>query len=126
MPGILAWLVEGCLLYQRDKLVCAPEEVMEATREYQRGEDYVRDFVEICLSPQQGNRINATELHDLYLAYHEKEIGGRPPTKTYIGRMLSYILRDKERAGGRIYYLNWIIKDEARAEYACKAQDGSG
>jgi putative DNA primase/helicase len=120
MPGILAWMVEGCLLYQRDKLIQAPEEVMKATREYQRGEDDVRDFVEVCLVPAPGKRINATDLHDLYLAYYEKEVGGKPYTKTYIGRLLSYILRKKERVGGKIYYLDWDIKPEAWDQYPPK------
>ncbi|MDZ4689518.1 MAG: phage/plasmid primase, P4 family [Planctomycetaceae bacterium] len=43
-PGILAWMVRGCLEWQRDGLA-APEEVRIATAEYRSAEDTIGQFV---------------------------------------------------------------------------------
>ncbi|MDP3980473.1 MAG: hypothetical protein Q8Q33_03550 [Chlamydiota bacterium] len=42
-PGILAWLVNGCLEWQRIGLN-PPESVMAATKKYQESEDTLRTF----------------------------------------------------------------------------------
>ena len=47
--GILAWLVRGCLSWQRDGMV-TPAEVVAATGEYQRESNLIGQFVEECLS----------------------------------------------------------------------------
>lgn len=43
-PGILAWIVAGCLAWQRDGFR-SPEEVQVATREYRSAEDTIGQFV---------------------------------------------------------------------------------
>ena len=46
-PGILAWIIRGCLKYQQMGL-CPPEKVRAATEEYRRSEDLLADFLEEC------------------------------------------------------------------------------
>ena len=43
-PGILAWMVKGCLLWQKEGLGI-PVEVREATEEYRKEQDYLSDFI---------------------------------------------------------------------------------
>jgi len=65
--GILAWLVRGCLEYQRVGLK-RPSLVVAATEEYQRGEDFLGRFIdEFCVlgSDQQ------VKAGEFYRAYHE-------------------------------------------------------
>jgi putative DNA primase/helicase len=45
LPGILNWLVQGCLLWQREGLT-APEAVRAAVDEYRSEEDTLADFIE--------------------------------------------------------------------------------
>ncbi len=47
-PGIIAWLVRGCLEWQQEGLG-EPQEVVEATRSYRAENDHVRRFIEECL-----------------------------------------------------------------------------
>jgi putative DNA primase/helicase len=60
-PGILKWMMDGCLAWQAEKLG-APPEVMAATKNYQADQDAVGNFIaEYCV---QGQRLwcYATEL----------------------------------------------------------------
>src|ERR1051325_9765283 len=45
LPGILAWAVRGCLLWQRDRLKRMPAAVDAATGSYRKPADHVCRFV---------------------------------------------------------------------------------
>lgn len=47
-PGILAWMVRGCLEYQQLQDLAPPACVKEATADYQRGEDILADWLDAC------------------------------------------------------------------------------
>jgi putative DNA primase/helicase len=47
-PGILAWLVSGCIAWQKDRKFNAPEVVKDLTEEYQQEEDTIFQFIEQC------------------------------------------------------------------------------
>ncbi|MCL4502029.1 MAG: phage/plasmid primase, P4 family [Deltaproteobacteria bacterium] len=66
-PGILAWLVRGCLLWQEMGLD-PPQEVLEATAEYRAEMDVLAEFLEAkCL---KGGTL-AVSAADLYKAYQD-------------------------------------------------------
>jgi putative DNA primase/helicase len=46
-PGILAWAIEGCLIWQREGLI-APKVVTDATDEYLASEDATGRWLEEC------------------------------------------------------------------------------
>lgn len=64
-PGILRWLVEGCLEWQQIGLA-PPSVVMAATREYQNENYALTDFIEECCDLVEGATCKAS---DLYAAY---------------------------------------------------------
>jgi putative DNA primase/helicase len=45
--GILAWMIEGCLVWQREGLV-APKVVLDATEEYLNSENTIEAWIEAC------------------------------------------------------------------------------
>jgi putative DNA primase/helicase len=64
--GILAWLVRGCLDWQRHGLN-TPAKVLTATREYRDAEDLVAQFVaERCVLGQDRYRVRAAELYQTF------------------------------------------------------------
>jgi len=75
--GVLAWLVKGCLSWQRDGLKL-PRAVREQTAAYQEDEDWVGAFLGECCSVS--NTAGNTSLKDVYARYCEWVIngGGRP------------------------------------------------
>jgi putative DNA primase/helicase len=64
-PGILAWIVRGCLEYRQNGLQ-EPEQIQEATAEYRKEMDSVEPFIESCCTKdaEASSQFNA-----LYSAY---------------------------------------------------------
>jgi putative DNA primase/helicase len=100
-PGILAWLVRGCLEWQRVGLL-PPAEVLTQTEEYRAEEDTIGLFIdEKCyLSPDY--KVRAAEL---YKAYQEwsKDSGLSAMTGTLFGK------RVKKRFDSTISHGTWYI-----------------
>jgi putative DNA primase/helicase len=65
MPGILAWLVRGCLLWQLEGLG-EPPEIKRATREYRNEMDVLGDFIsEMCITGP-GMEVTSADLNKAY------------------------------------------------------------
>jgi putative DNA primase/helicase len=82
--GVLAWLVRGCLNFQKEGLN-PPETVRAATREYREAEDILSQFLEErCLT----GGTHQVKGGDLYKAYREwsEEMGLSYFTGTKFGR----------------------------------------
>jgi putative DNA primase/helicase len=71
-PAILAWLVRGCLAWQRDGLVL-PAVVREATREYEADSDPLGEFVSARCEVDPDATIGASEFYRLYRAWAEEQ-----------------------------------------------------
>ncbi len=69
-PGILNWLVKGCLAWQRDGLM-VPEEVIAATAEYRGEMDDLAGFLEEKCVVGPGCSATAQELYSAYASYCE-------------------------------------------------------
>ena len=67
-PGILAWAVQGCLLWQRDGLT-APDEVMAATASYRKEQDILGNFFESCVIIDKGLTITVKGLYEAYINF---------------------------------------------------------
>lgn len=115
LPGILAWLVRGCLLYQRYG-ISPPASVLAATEEYKREEDVMQDFVDECLVEQLDHRLSSTEIYDVFARWYAKNRGKRVPTIHSFGKHLGRKLT-KERRGGTVWYYNVRFNDEAIENY---------
>ena len=65
LPGILRWLVEGCLEWQQVG-ISPPAQVAQWVDELAREEDYIREFIADCLvaSDIQGTRISCADMYE--------------------------------------------------------------
>ncbi len=85
-PGILRWLVEGCLAWQRDGLA-EPEAVVRETLAYRQSEDTFTRFAADCgLVFRHGLDIPAGELQELLGKWADEE--GIEPPRREIGTWL--------------------------------------
>ena len=80
-PGILAWLVRGCLAWQRGGLK-PPDMVKAATEAYRESEDDISRFIsECCVVGGAGQFVKAGELFQAYTRWAETnglpKLGGR-------------------------------------------------
>jgi len=104
-PGILAWLVRGCLEWQKRGLDPIPECVKFATQEYKQESDILAGFIaDRCVEHPQAT-VKASELYKTYKSWTESE-GMREHevlTSTAFGRRI-HERYQKEKRGGTVYY----------------------
>lgn len=93
LAGILAWMVGGCLDWQRDGLT-EPEEVRVATDLYRSEMDVLAGFLDECCEIGRRYRCTAGELYAAYVAWCA-ESGERPESQRGFG------LRMEERGFDR-------------------------
>ena len=86
LPGILAWIVRGCLDYQELGLG-EPEKVEKATAGYRAEMDVLAAFIEDRCVLQAGAETPATPLYKAYREWCE-EAGEQPEKQTAFGRRL--------------------------------------
>jgi putative DNA primase/helicase len=104
-PGILAWLVRGCLEWQKRGLEPVPECVKFATQEYQQESDVLAGFIsDRCIEHPKAT-IKASELYSTYKQWAETEGMGQREvlSSTAFGRRMRERF-SKERKSGMVYY----------------------
>jgi P4 family phage/plasmid primase-like protien len=106
--GVLAWIVQGCLEWQRDGLN-PPEEVQTATDEYRSEMDPVRRFLDEQCDIVEGVSVRYSELWERWVEWANAE-EENPGTQTAMGRRLREGGFKKEKIGV-IYYLGLALKD---------------
>lgn len=65
LPGILAWLVQGCLAWQKNGLQ-PPQEVRDATQEYKTSMDVFEGFLTEECTRLPGISVRASDLYSAY------------------------------------------------------------
>lgn len=87
LPGILAWIVQGCLDWQKMGLG-EPKEVKEATQEYREEMDMLADFITQKCLVGPAHEIPARKLYREYKSWAIEQ-GSEVLTETAFGRSLS-------------------------------------
>jgi putative DNA primase/helicase len=100
--GILAWLVRGCLLWQRHGLM-PPREITEATEQYRRNEDMLADFIDECCIVEPGAKEKAAAMYARFVEWYHENIGKSEPSGTWFGKQLG-MKYDKWKSEGVVMY----------------------
>lgn len=111
--GILAWLVEGCLEWQR-KGINPPETVKTATREYQQDEDLLRHFFDDCCSIEPEAKVQAGKLYEAYRAW-TKNMGHHPMSGTRFGKNIGHQFGSYRGSKGKFYTGIMLLSDYEQA-----------
>jgi putative DNA primase/helicase len=101
LPGILAWALEGCRLWQKEGL-SFPESVVNATSEYRRDSDQVRRFIEECCSVGQFAQVKARTLYGAYRKWAE-QTGEEILSETAFGTRIGERFRKEHKETGTFY-----------------------
>jgi len=75
-PGILAWLVRGCLQWQAIGLD-PPAEVVEASKQYRKNEDDVTLFIERCCVLGDQEKCGSAEIYNIYKRWWKAEVNSQ-------------------------------------------------
>ena len=109
--GILAWLVRGCLEWQRGGLR-PPDSVRAAISEYRAAEDRLAPFLEECTAESKAGQVPAGELYAKYKAWAEAA-GERPLSKRSFGlRLEEKGYSPAKTTGGRRVWNGILLVDQ--------------
>jgi len=98
-PGILNWIIEGCLAWQRHGLKAA-KAVAEWTASYRDEQDLFGDFIEECCEVGADNSIQSSALYERYNQW-ARDSGYRPMSTAAMSRTLEErgFVKRKNKAG---------------------------
>lgn len=115
LPGILAWLVRGCLKYQSEGLI-PPVAITQWTSEYRVEEDIMQLFIDQCLEQSFADaRLSATEVYEVYQIWHKKYVSAKTvPSMHLFGRQLSAKV-ERRKVGGHTWYFGYNLSDEGES-----------
>lgn len=86
LPGILAWAVGGCVLWQRDGLGSSAA-VRRATEQYREDSDILGAFLDDCCEPDPDVELPTSTLYEAYVRWCSRG-GERAATLTAFGNAL--------------------------------------
>jgi putative DNA primase/helicase len=102
--GILAWLVRGCLEWQRDGLN-PPALVIEATEDYRTEEDTLGEFIADCLITGDDKQATARAIWEAYEQWtKENGLDGSKMNKITLGKKLARRFGDPKRTNRERLY----------------------
>lgn len=115
LPGVLAWMVDGCLAWQREGGLKIPAEVKAAVDAYRKDSDVMGEWLtgECSQSPRQED-LSA----NLFKSYMEflREANMKVPSRKAFGRQLIERGFSKRESNGRTYYRGLAVRDPFESE----------
>jgi putative DNA primase/helicase len=87
MPGILAWAIEGCLLWQRDGLGSS-QKITEATSAYRDESDILGPFLLECCVVNPDARTVRPAMYAAFAKWSEQQGYKRPPSPQAFAEMM--------------------------------------
>lgn len=108
-PGILSWIIKGCLQYQEIGLA-PPPAVIDATKEYRRNEDLMGLFVDDCCYEDPHIETPAKDLYEAFKKWWESNVSRKVLSQKRFGSML--LRRYKRTRSGTYRYFGIGLKDE--------------
>lgn len=100
-PQILAWMVAGCLKYQKEGLR-QPEAVKAAVQEYRQDEDNLGDFIDQCCVVGEDYKTASSDLYAVFEKWWEKNVSKKVPKPKPFGMWMGK--RFERIKDGNIYY----------------------
>lgn len=100
MPGIFKWMVEGCLLWQREGLKI-PSAIANATKEYKDEMDVISSFLEECCEEGNGEEVDK-DLYQAFIVWAKETNEFEMSSRKFNTEMLKRFDRRKSN-GQRIY-----------------------
>lgn len=110
-PGVFAWMVRGCLEWQREGLK-APPAVRAATEAYRLDMDVVRQWVDSHCERGEAFSVQASWLWEEFTRW-ARTVGERSTNQTDFGRRMTEAGLDKQKVGGTVKYMGIRLKTVA-------------
>jgi putative DNA primase/helicase len=120
-PGILAWAVRGCLLWQR-KRMGEPLAVANATAAYREESDHIGEFIEDCCIVESGASVASAALWGRYQKWAVVNEEVTLPRQIFAERLEKRgFRRDRSGHGGTRTWVGICVRESNGAVHADKA-----
>lgn len=103
-PGILSWLVRGCLNYQKQRGLDPPLSVREATADWQKAENEILDFIEDYCRRDDMATVQSTILYDNFNRWFKANRSSKGVSQSMFGRIMGKRF-GKKKMEGVVYYV---------------------
>ncbi len=120
-PGILKWMVEGCLEWQRLGL-CPPKVVTAATEQYLESQDVLGEWIDDCCERDVNAFASSTELYNSWKAFAESR-GERFGTSKMFSMRLDDRGFKKEKTSKANGFYGLVIRDPADDKFTSPGVD---
>lgn len=87
-PHILAWMVAGCLEWQRRGLANVPTAIASQTADYRAEQDLIGLFLRECTTADKASEVDSSALYNSYRNW-SLDTGLRPASAVSLGRRLT-------------------------------------
>lgn len=115
--GILASLVRGCLMWQKEGLL-APDSVKADTEQWRQNEDILAPFLEECCVEKKGATESAAILYQTFSKYWEVTVNKKSvPSMKKFGTWMKAKFTDT-KSHGTIVYHGVMVSPTLPAQYA--------
>jgi P4 family phage/plasmid primase-like protien len=120
-PHILAWMVVGCMEWQRRGLADTPAVIRQATDAYQVDQDLTGRWLDECTTP---NKYGETSSGDLYASYKGwcVENGLHPVSSVALGRRISERGYEQRKSHGKRIWRGLLLTSKCRVDSGAYAR----
>jgi putative DNA primase/helicase len=105
LPGVLAWLVRGCAMWQKDGLK-PPPQIMASVEELRYSEDLLDQFIDTRCELEDDYELTFKHIYDCFKSWFEEAIDERKDrvtSKREFGKWLDKKGFRRENRGGQAY-----------------------
>jgi P4 family phage/plasmid primase-like protien len=111
-PHILAWMVEGCIDWQKRGLSDTPITIQDATGSYQEEQDLIGNWMVECCDLSPMNEASSTDIYTNYQAWCVAN-GLRPNSNVALGRRLGERGYTCRQSSGKRLWAGIAVKPHA-------------
>ena len=108
-PHILAWMLEGCLEWQKRGLQDTPKKIVQSTNEYKVEQDLIGTWVDECCEQNVNHESNSTDLYKSYQTWCV-DSGLRVASKVAFSRRLAERGFTTRRSNGKTWISGLVVK----------------
>ena len=116
-PHILAWMVDGCMEWQRRGLADVPSVVVSQTADYREEQDIIGQWLGECAKMDRSAEVESGELYASYREWCGTNNGSKPASKTSLCRRLPERGFQSRRSNGKSYWQGLALKANSHGAY---------
>lgn len=122
-PHILAWMIAGCIEWQRRGLTDTPATIRQATDAYQADQDLTGRWLEECTVASVHSKVTSSDLYANYRTW-SLDNGLRPASSTALGRRLDERGYSRGKSAGARVWFGLNLTDFRHADGYSRVKGG--